>query len=89
MMTTLGAPCHMPAERLCPAGFNRRHDLELGEADMSRIGQPPVRALSAKDVSDLQLGPVQRAQLLLGHWKLCVNVGKLHCDTGSPDVKMS
>ena len=24
---------------------------------MSRIGQPPRRALSAKDVSDLQLGP--------------------------------
>ena len=61
MVATLGAPCHMPAERLCPTGFNRRHDLELGEADMSRIGQPPRRALSAIDVSDLQLGPVQPA----------------------------
>ena len=61
MVATLGAPCHMPAERLCPAGFNRRHDLELREADMSRIGQPPRMALSTKDVSDLQLGPVQRA----------------------------
>ena len=44
-----------------PAGFNRRHDLELREADMSRIGRPPRMALSTKDVSDLQLGPVQRA----------------------------
>jgi hypothetical protein len=46
-----------PAKRLGPAGFNRRHHLQLGEADMSRMGLPPRRAVCAEYVSDLQRGP--------------------------------
>ena len=45
MVATLGASYHMPAERLCPADFNRRHDLELREADMSRIGLAATHGL--------------------------------------------
>ncbi|ASY59356.1 hypothetical protein SS05631_b52640 (plasmid) [Sinorhizobium sp. CCBAU 05631] len=47
----------MPAERLGSAGFDRRHDLELGQADMPGIGSPPRRTIGSEDVSDLQLLP--------------------------------
>ena len=57
LVATLCAPGHMPAERFGPAGFNRRHHLELGQADMPRIGLPPRGTMSAEDVSDLQPGP--------------------------------
>ena len=60
MVPAFGAACYMPAERLGPTGFNRRHYFELGEADMPRIGLPPRGAMGTEDVSDLQL----RA----GHW---------------------
>ena len=56
-MPALGAGRHMPAERLGSAGLDRRHDLELGQADMPGIGPPPRGAVGAKDVSDLQRGP--------------------------------
>ena len=46
---------HMPAERIGTAGFDRRHHLELGEADMSGIGLSPCRPMRTKNVSDLQL----------------------------------
>ena len=57
MMAAFGTACHMPAERLGSAGFNRRHYLELGETDMPRISLPPRWTMGAKDVSDLQFGP--------------------------------
>lgn len=44
----------MPAERLGPAGFDRRHHPELGEADMPGIGPPPCGTMGAKDVSDFK-----------------------------------
>jgi hypothetical protein len=56
-MVALGAARHMPAKRLGSAGFNRRHDLELGEADMPGIGLPPRRTMGTEDVSDLQPRP--------------------------------
>ena len=65
MVAALGAARHMPAERLGPAGLDRRHHLELGEADMPRIGLPPRRTMGAEDVSDLQLWPGHRPRALL------------------------
>ena len=65
VMPALGAGRHMPAERLGPAGFDRRHDLELGQADMPGIGPPPRGAVGAKDVSNLQLWPDHQTRALL------------------------
>jgi hypothetical protein len=48
------APDHMPAERLGPAVFDRRHHLPLGQADMPRIGPSPRRAMGAEDISQFQ-----------------------------------
>ncbi len=52
----LGISGHMPAERLGPSGLDGRHHLELGQADMARMGLLPRRAMGAV-VSQLQLGP--------------------------------
>ncbi len=57
LMAALGTSRHMPAERVGPAGLNRRHDLELAQTDMSGIGPPPRGAMGTKDVSDFQLDP--------------------------------
>jgi hypothetical protein len=39
-----------------PAGLDRRHHLQLGQADMPGIGLPPRRPTGAEDVSELQRG---------------------------------
>ena len=57
LVAALGAARHMPAERLGPAGLDRRHHLELGQADMPGTGPPPRGAVGAEDVSDLQPWP--------------------------------
>ena len=57
VVATFDTTGHMPAERLGPAGLYRGHDLELGQADMPRIGLPPRRTMGAEYVSDLQLWP--------------------------------
>jgi signal transduction histidine kinase len=57
LMAATGAPGHMPAESLGPAGFDGRHHLELGQADMPRIGPSPRRAMGAEDVSQFQRWP--------------------------------
>ena len=67
VVVAFGACRHMPAKRFGPAGFNRRHYFELAQADMPRIGLPPRRTVSSKDVSDLQLGPGHPAP---GHSRL-------------------
>ena len=64
-VATAGAARHMPAERLGPASLDRRHHLELAQADMPGIGLPPRRSVVLKarlrrdgteDVSQLQRG---------------------------------
>jgi hypothetical protein len=55
VVAALGASRHMPAESLGSTGLDRRHDLELGQADMPGIGPPPHGAVFTEDVSDLQL----------------------------------
>ena len=57
LVAARATPGHMPAERLGPAGLDRRHHLELGEADMPGIGPPPRGAIRTEDVSDLQPRP--------------------------------
>src|SRR5436853_7623398 len=44
----------MTAERRRAAVLDRRHHLELAEADMAGIGPAPRRAVAAEDVRDLQ-----------------------------------
>jgi hypothetical protein len=44
----------MAAERRCAATLDRRHHLQLTEADMAGIGPAPCRAMAAEDVRDLQ-----------------------------------
>src|SRR5271157_4590147 len=48
------AALDMAAERRGPADLDRRHHLQLGEADMAFVGLAPRRSMGAKDVGDLQ-----------------------------------
>src|SRR5271169_4678243 len=48
------AALDVSAERGGPAGLDRRHDLQLGEADMAGVGLAPLRPMGAKDVGDLR-----------------------------------
>ena len=56
-VAALRARRHVPAERLRPAGLDRRHHLELGQADMPGMGPPPRGTMGTEDVGDLQLRP--------------------------------
>ena len=44
----------MAAERRRAAALDRRHHLELAEADMAGIGTAPCRAMVAEDIRNLQ-----------------------------------
>ncbi len=46
------AALDMAAERRGPAGLDRRHHLQLGEADVTGVGLAPCRPMGAKDVGD-------------------------------------
>jgi hypothetical protein len=51
------AALDVSAERGGATGLDRRHDLQLAEADMTGVDDAPRRAMGAKDVGDLQRGP--------------------------------
>ena len=51
------AALDVSAERRGPAGLDRRHHLQLGEAHVTGVGLAPRRPMSAKDVGDLEGGP--------------------------------
>ena len=51
------AALDVSAERRGPAGLDRRHDLQLGEAHVAGVGLPPCRPMGAKDVGDLEGRP--------------------------------
>src|SRR5208337_5311927 len=53
----------MTAERGSAAMFDRRHHLQLGEADMADIGLAPVRAMGVKNVGDLDVRPRHGARV--------------------------
>ena len=46
----------MPAERRRAATLDRRHNLELAEADMAGVSLPPRRSVGAEDIRDLESG---------------------------------
>ena len=70
------AALDMAAEGGGAAGLDRRHDLELAEADMAGMGRAPSGPVSAEDVGDLErgthgdqppgLGPSSRGAPVLG-----------------------
>ena len=55
------AALNVSAERGGAAGLDRRHDLQLAEADMAGVGLAPRRPMGAKDVGDLQARPPHAA----------------------------
>ena len=57
------AALDMAAERGGPTGLDRRHDLQLTEADMAGVGFAPRRPMGAKDVGDLQARPPHAAAI--------------------------
>jgi hypothetical protein len=48
------AACDMAAERCRATVLDRRHHLELAEADMAGIGLAPWRSMAAENIRDLQ-----------------------------------
>lgn len=50
----------MPAKRFRATGFDGRHNTQLAEVQMPSIGLPIGRAVSSKDVSNLQIRARQR-----------------------------
>ena len=45
---------HMATQRRAAAAFDRRHDLELAETEVTRLRVSPVRPVGAEDIRDLQ-----------------------------------
>src|SRR5215470_13899657 len=58
----------MPAERCRAAVLDRRHHLELAEADMAGGGLAPRRSMTAEDIRNLQ--PWTRQQRRASGWRL-------------------
>ena len=65
-MAAILATLDMPAERGRAALLDRRHDLELIQAQMSGIGSTPVGSMAMEDVCDLQPRAAHRPRLGLG-----------------------
>ena len=57
------AALDMTAERGGATGFDRRHHLQLGEADMAGVGLAPVRAMGVENVGDLKTRPRHGARV--------------------------
>ena len=51
-MRAVLAALDVSAERGGATGLDRRHDLQLGEADVTGVGLAPRRPVGAKDVGD-------------------------------------
>jgi hypothetical protein len=60
----------MAAERCRAAALDRRHHLELAEADMAGVGLAPRRAMAAEDIRNLQLWTYQERRALGGRFGL-------------------
>ena len=56
----------MAAERCRAAVLDRRHHLELAEADMAGVGLAPRPAMAAEDIRNLQLWMSQKRRALGG-----------------------
>src|SRR6516164_9567065 len=69
----------MAAELCCAAVLDRRHHLELLEADMAGMGLSPCRSMVAEDIRDLQLRtghcrPLRRRLVVLAYIGLLARV---------------
>ena len=67
-MRAVLAALDVAAERGGATGLDRRHDFQLGEAQVPGVGLAPRRPMGAKDVGDLEGRPrhaavVRRAAL--------------------------
>src|SRR5258706_8376884 len=84
----------VPAERCRAAVLDRRHHLELAEADMASVGLAPRLAMAAEDIRNLQLWTCQERRalggqpglglvfsLLLGRVFGLVLLGQQRCET--------
>ena len=58
-MAAVLAPLDVAAEGSGATGLDRRHDLELAEADVASMGGSPGRPVSAEDVGDLERGTLR------------------------------
>src|SRR5438132_615465 len=58
----------MPAECRRAATLDRRHHLELAEADMAGVSLPPRRSVAAEDMRDLESGTesLRRSEAKIG-----------------------
>src|SRR5260370_17646345 len=56
----------MAAERCRAAVLDRRHHLELAEADRGGVGLTPRRSMGAEDIRDLQVWTCQERRALSG-----------------------
>jgi hypothetical protein len=83
----------MAAERCRAAVLDRRHHLELAEADMAGIGLAPCRSMAAEDIRDLQRRTGQDVGRYAGGWSFrlfsCGFLGFLRgCDSRSSGLSM-
>jgi hypothetical protein len=53
-MRTVLAALDVPAERRRAAALDRRHDLQLAEANVAGVGSTPRRSVAAENIRDLQ-----------------------------------
>src|SRR6266852_595888 len=60
------------AERCRAAVLDRRHHLELAEADMAGIGLAPCRSMAAEDIRNLQLWTCQHRRA--SGWRLSLGL---------------
>jgi hypothetical protein len=60
----------VPAERCRAAVLDRRHHLELAEADMAGVGPAPRRSIAAEDIRHLQPWTLQQRPALGGRLDL-------------------
>ena len=71
------AACDMAAELCRAAVLDRRHHLELLNADMAGIGLTPCRSVGAENIRDLQLWTCQERRALRGRLALGLLLGLL------------
>src|ERR1700730_821923 len=69
----------MAAERCRAAVLDRRHRLELAEADMAGVGFTPRRSMAAEDIRDLQVWTCQERRALSGRRGVGLLFAPLRC----------